>query len=364
MCAYGTEFAGKLRKFRRKYKLNNEKDTINISSLEKLNTALTKQRKEIEEEREKNLKQNFKEITESSSLSTPLSSSRSSSSLNYSLIPSSPISSVAGQYPTTPSRQNTLMIKKGWKKKKENLEIDDEFALFHPGEDVDEIVQGKEDLSKSPSVRKNPAIWDENYEEEEEIIEQNYKGKEEGEEGEDVRMKRSVRSRKKKEEKMKDFDVNFLEDDDEVDWDGAIGLNRRNIFKKNASYEDQLIKEISTSLRKRSANTPLWIIEQQFPNCKSKITNFDKFFTIYKFKNKKCIKLKEKYNNVNLQEKLTELLRSQRTNKYKPANSISIITVQRTLNVSYKQLRNEITNFDKLYRTTGTGSKRHIYLRF
>jgi hypothetical protein len=63
----------------------------------------------------------------------------------------------------------------------------------------------------------------------------------------------------------------------------VVGLDRRNIFKKNApvqtfdkcgqlseqasisSYEDQLIKEISTSLRKRGANTPLWIIKNQFP---------------------------------------------------------------------------------------------------
>jgi molybdopterin converting factor small subunit len=43
--------------------------------LEELNKTLIKQRKEIEEEKEKNLKRNFKEITESSSLSTPLSSS-------------------------------------------------------------------------------------------------------------------------------------------------------------------------------------------------------------------------------------------------------------------------------------------------
>jgi hypothetical protein len=331
-------------------------------------------------------------------LSSSPSSTQSSSLLNNITI-STTTTTNNSWHTTTPSRRNTCMIKKGWKKGKENLQIDDEFALFHPGEDVDEIVQGKEELLESPSVRRDPAIWDENYEEEEEIIEQgkkkdllksgrkkgNYKGKEEGEEGEDVRM-------------TKDFDVNFLEDDDEVDWDGVIKLDRRNIFRKNASVQSseqapiqpvqelsfeehfffrkpswksipeikqKLIMNVAKSIMKRSANTPHWVIEKEFHHHKSEIPYFSEFFTTYKHKDKTCIKLhsQETYHNATLQKELTKLIMCQKNKKSTPSKGVTIKTVQRHFRKSFKQIQNEIRNFNEIYKVTGGGSIRFISLR-
>jgi hypothetical protein len=111
---------------------------------------------------------------------------------------------------------------------------------------------------------------------------------------------------------------------------------------------------VAKSILKRSANTPHWVIEKEFPLYKLKIPHFSEFFTTYKHKDKTCIKLhsQETYHNATLQKELTELIKYQKNNKSMSSNGVTIKTVQRHFRKSFKQIQNEIRNFNEIYSTT------------
>jgi hypothetical protein len=70
---------------------------------------------------------------------------------------------------------------------------------------------------------------------------------------------------------------------------------------------------------------------------------------------------KIKRSNINdLERKLVALILKKKTHSCGEPNTISIVTVYRVLERSFKELRREIPDFDAKFSTTGTGAGTHI----
>jgi hypothetical protein len=128
--------------------------------------------------------------------------------------------------------------------------------------------------------------------------------------------------------------------------------------------DKELITRLATFIRKRAINVSRSLIYNKFPNFDTKIPFLGEYFQVYTFDYKTRVKINYDENSGEiLKNKLIELINKQKFDDNKGCQSVCFKTVLKRLGLSYKQLRNDIKDFDKVFYTEGVSSSRIIRLR-